>query len=117
CKSDGRCLPRKTLSATAIASSPEIRTSAIAASPAAVEIAAIVSSGTIERFTPGSSRTGIEITGGFHHRHVISISYSHHAATDRISTQLVPIQQVCRFSPKHILTFTPLFHERFLAEV
>src|SRR5437588_7187288 len=82
CKSDGRCLPRKTLLATSIASSPEIRTSAMAASPAAVEMAAIVSPGTIERFTPASSRNGLEGTGGFHHRHVISISYSHHAATE-----------------------------------
>src|SRR5881227_2613968 len=103
-KPDGLCLPRKTLSATAIASLPEMRISAIAASPAAVEMAAIVSPGTIERFTPASSRNGIERTGGFHHRHVISISYSHYAATDRISTQLVPIQQVCSFNPKHTLT-------------
>src|SRR5207248_1858823 len=81
-KSDGRCFPRKILSATAIASSPEIRTSAMAASPAAVEMAAIVSPGTIERFTPASGRNGLEGTVGFHHRHVISISYSHYAATE-----------------------------------
>src|SRR5437764_13594150 len=82
CKSDGRCFPRKTLSATSIAFSPEMRTIAIAASPAAVEMAAIVSPGTIERFTPASGRNGLEGTVGFHHRHVISISYSHYAATE-----------------------------------
>ena len=40
--SEGFCFPRKTRSATSIASGPEIRTNAIAPSPCGLEIAAIV---------------------------------------------------------------------------
>src|SRR5881392_815035 len=115
-KSDGRCLPRKTLSATSIASLPEMRISAIAASPAAVEIAAIVSPATIERFTPASSRTGLEGTAGFHHRHVISISYSQHAATEPHLLPICPNPAGLLLHPKHpliALRFGRCFYQQF----
>src|SRR6266481_1842013 len=119
-KSDGRCLPRKTLLATSIASSPEIRTSAMAASPAAVEMAAIVSPGTIERFTPASSRNGLEGTAGFHHRHVISISYSQHAATEPHLSPICSNPAGLLLHPEASLnriTFRPLFLSTIYGEV
>src|SRR6476659_5259492 len=116
-KPDGRCLPRKTLSATAIASSPEMRISAIAASPAAVEMAAIVSPGTIERLTPASSRNGIEVAAGLHHRHVISISYSQHPATDPHLSPLCSNPTGLLLHPKYpliALRFGRCFYQRFM---
>src|SRR5437764_5953127 len=116
-KPDGRCLPRKTLSATSIASLPDMRISAIAASPAAVEMAAIVSPGTIERFTPASSRTGLEGTAGFHHRHVISISYSQYAATEPHLSPICSNPAGLLLHPKYpliALRFGRCFYQQFI---
>src|SRR5437667_8703827 len=95
-----------------------MRISAIADSPAAVDMAAIVSPGTIERFTPASSRTGLEGTTGFHHRHVISISYSQYAATEPHLSPICPNPAGLLLHPKHpliALRFGRCFYRRFMA--